>query len=316
MNTFKSIYWHQGLFLKPHHFQYLYARIEQENLKLKEAISPFFWGVRQLKIDTKELLNKKIVIEELEVVFMDGSRVAVGENAVISSRIFEKKYEEREKDIILYVGVKTFDKRAANVTELDSFDTLKEISTRFVTNSESSNVENLYHEDEPAQIQFMDYYLKLFFDDEIADLHSYQVLPIAKIKKEDERVILGKFVPPLLESKNNALFFETIKMIQADLTSHILQLQEYKLPSHVVLQEPNYLKYVMALQALSPYVPKLEHMIKTSRHPFHFYELFLEVIGTVKQPILTLVQIQQDISSNTDTVTPPSLILKLGTIKK
>jgi len=281
VNTFKSIYWHQGLFLKPHHFQYLYARIEQENLKLKEAISPFFWGVRQLKIDTKELLNKKIVIEELEVVFMDGSRVAVGENAVISSRIFEKKYEEREKDIILYVGVKTFDKRAANVTELDSFDTLKEISTRFVTNSESSNVENLYHEDEPAQIQFMDYYLKLFFDDEIADLHSYQVLPIAKIKKEDERVILGKFVPPLLESKNNALFFETIKMIQADLTSHILQLQEYKLPSHVVLQEPNYLKYVMALQALSPYVPKLEHMIKTSRHPFHFYELFLEVIGAL-----------------------------------
>jgi len=279
VNTFKSIYWHQGLFLKPHHFQYLHARQEQENLKLKEAVSPFFWGVGKLKIDKKELVNKKIVVEELEVVFMDGSRVVVGENAVISSRIIEKKYDEIDKVTTLYVGVKNFDERAANVTELDSFDTLEQISTRFVTNSEAGNVENLYHEDEPARIQFMDYYLKLFFDDEIADLHSYQLIPIAQIRKEDDQIVLGKFVPPLLDSKNNALFFETVKMIQSDLTSHVLQLQEYKLPSHVVLEEPNYLKYVMALQALSPYVPKLEHMIKTSRHPFQFYELFLELIG-------------------------------------
>jgi len=280
MQHVKSIYWHQGLFLKPHHFQYLYAQQAHEIFKLKASLSPFFWGVRMLNIDKKALLNKSVSIDALEIVFLDGSRVAVGENAILPARSFEEKYDEIENGMTLYVGIKTFDTNIANVTELDSYGALENVTTRFVTHREASDVANLYHKDASAQIQFMDYVLKLFFEDEIENLHGYQTIPVARLKKENEQIVLSdNFVPPLLEVKADPNLYATVKTIQTDLTSHLLQLQEYKLPSHIVLQEPNYLTYVMALQALSSYVPKLENMIRVSKHPFDFYELFLELVG-------------------------------------
>jgi len=283
MSTFKSIYWHQGLFLKPHHFQYLYAQQQQQNFKLKEFLEPYFWGVSKLSIDKKELLNKTVLIDELELVFMDGTVVCIPDDALVSSRSFEDRYDDMENDLKIYIGIKSFNKNTPNVTEVDSFDNLESIDTRFVTNTESDDVDNLYHKDESAQIQFMDYCLKIFFEDEVKNLNSYQLIPIAKIQKQSEQVVLSDdFVAPLLDVRADSNLFETLKVVQKDLTSHVLQLQEYKLPSNVVLQEPNYLKYVMALQTLSSYVPKLNHMIKTPNiHPVRFYEIFLELIGVL-----------------------------------
>jgi len=282
MDISKPIYWHQGLFLKPHHFQYLYEEQQQQNFKLRETLEPFFWGITKIDIDKKELLNKNIVIDKLELVFMDGSIVDVGRNAIVSSRSFEDRYDDMNNDLKLYVGIKSFSQNHINVTELDSLDNLEDIGTRFVTNSQAKEMGNLYHEDETAQIQFMDYYLKIFFEDEIKNLNAYQVIPIAKIQKDAEQIVFSNdFVPPLLDIRADTNLFGTIKNIQKDLTSHVLQLQEYKLPSNIILKEPNYLKYAMALQTLSAYVPKLNHMVKTTLHPSIFYELFLELVGVL-----------------------------------
>ncbi len=276
----KSIYWHQGLFLKPHHFQHLYIEQQRENFKLREALQPYFWGISKFNIDKKELLNKNIVIDELELVFMDGAVIRLAQNSLIASRNFDELYDDME-NLKIYIALKSFNDNGLNVTEVDSFDNLENINTRFVTNSESISVNNLYHEDESAQVQFMDYCLKIFFEDEIKTLNGYQIIPIATIKKQSEQIVLSnEFTAPLLDIRADLNFFEIIKWIEKDLTSHVLQLQEYKLPSNVVMQEPNYFKYVMALQALSVYAPRLNHMIKTPNiHPWDYYKLFLELVG-------------------------------------
>jgi len=283
MNKFKSIYWHQGLFLKPHHFQYLYARQQEENFKLKQMSQTFFWGISKLDINKKELLNKNIVIEQLELIFRDGTTISFPDNAAVASRAFDDKDDELDDNLKIYIGLKSFNKNGVNVTELDSFDDLEGIDTRFISNSEASDVNNLYHKDESAQIQFMDYCLKIFFEDETENLNSYQIMPLAVIEKQSEQIVMSeKYIAPVLDMKSSANLFETIKIIQKDLTSHVMQLQEYKLPSNIILQEPNYLKYIMALQALSPYIPRLNHMIKVSAtHPLEYYELFLELIGVL-----------------------------------
>ena len=283
MNKFKSIYWHQGLFLKPHHFQYLQAQQQEEYIKLRESMQPYYWGVYKADINLKELLEGKVVIDELEMVFMDGTSVILPKNAVISSRSFDTLFNENGDDIQLYIGLKSFNENVPNVTELETFNDLEEVNTRYVTNSEPTSAHNLYHEDESAEVQFMDYCLKIFFEDEIKNLNGYQITPLAKIKKQSDQIILSNtYTPPLLDIKANTNLLETIKTIQRDLSSHLLQLHEYKLPSNIVLQEANYLKYVMALQALSPYAPKLNHMLKQPNlHPWKLYELFLELVAVL-----------------------------------
>ncbi|MEA1892864.1 MAG: type VI secretion system baseplate subunit TssK [Campylobacterota bacterium] len=281
MNTLKPIYWHQGLFLKPHHFQYLQAYQQQDALVVKENLEPYFWGVSKLDIDKKELLNKNFLIQNLELIFMDGTVVNLPDNALLKSRSFEKLYNDMLEDLKVYVGIKSFTQSELNVTQLDSYENLKNIDTRFISKKDAIKVNNLYHEDESADVQFMDYYLKIFFEDEIEDLNSYQIIPLAKIKKQSEQVVLSdSFTPPLLNIKVDANFFEIIKIIQKDLTSHAFQLQEYKLPLDSLADEPNYLKYITALQALSNYLPKLNHMLKTPNiHPWHYYGIFTQIIG-------------------------------------
>jgi len=280
MNSIKPIYWHQGLFLKPHHFQYLQAYQQQDSLTIKENIEPYFWGVSKLEIDKKELINKNFLLQDLELVFMDGTVVKLPQNALVTARSFE----EIDKDSLqVYVGLKSFSQNNVNVTELDSYENIQKVDTRFVSKKDALSVNNLYHNDDTADIQFMDYYLKIFFEDEIENLNSYQVMPIAKIKIQGEKILLcNDFTPPLLNIDADANFHEIIKLIQKDLTSHAIQLEEYKLPSDSSTQEPHYLKYIMALQALVNYIPQLNHLMKTPKiHPWHYYGLFSQLIGVL-----------------------------------
>lgn len=283
MNSLKPIYWHQGLFLKPHHFQYIHAYLHEESLTLKKAIKPYFWGVSKLNINKQELLNKNFQIDDLEIIFLDGSTINVPKSAVVASRTFNEIYDnsDSDKDIQVYIAIKSFNENSVNVTDLNSYDNLENIHTRFVSKNETKPVQNLYHDDEVADIQFMDYFLKIFFDDEVNNLNGYQIIPIAKIKKQSDQVHLStNFSPPLLNINADDNFFEIIKDIQKDLVSHVLQLEEYKLPSEDTTHELNYLKYLIALQSLSNYTPKLNNMIKTPGiHPWDYYELFIQLVG-------------------------------------
>lgn len=283
MSNIKPIYWHQGLFLKPHHFQYLQAYSTESNNTRQENKTPYAWGVSKFSVDKKELLTKNFVIEELEIVFVDGTVVNLPHDAVVQSRNFSTLYEDLESDLTIYVGLKNFSENNINVTELNSYENLENVDTRFVTKGEASSVNNLYHEDESAQVQFMDYCLKIFFEDEIKNLNSYQLIPIAKIERKGEDIFLNeKYVAPLLEAKANTSFFELINSIQKDLTFRAFQLEEYKNPSSNIGEEPNYLKYLMALQSLAIFVPKIKHMSKAeSLHPWYYYELFVQLVGVL-----------------------------------
>lgn len=279
MNSFKPIYWHQGLFLKPHHFQYLQAYQQQDDLVVRENLEPYFWGVSKLVIDKKELLNKIFFLQDMELIFMDGTIVRLSQNAIAVARSFN----DIDEDIKVYIGLKSFSENSINVTELDSYEDVKNVDTRFITKKDAMEVKNLYHNDDPADIQFMDYYLKIFFENEIEGLNDYQVIPIAEIKIQADQIVLAdNFVPPLINIEANSTFYEIVKLIQKDLNSHVLQLEEYKLPSDSLIKEPHYLKYIMALQALASYVPKLNHLIKTPNiHPWHYYGLFSQLIGVL-----------------------------------
>ena len=279
MSSIKPIYWNQGLFLKPHHFQYLQAYQQQDNLTMQENSEPYFWGVSKLEIDRKELINKNILIRNLELVFMDGTVVKIPQNAVVTSRSFDGI--DLVDELKVFVGIKSFKEDGVNVSELNSYENIENVETRFICKKDAQSVSNLYHSDEKADIQFMDYCVKIFFEDEIENLNAYQVMPIAKIKEQGEQVLLSnKYTPPSLNIEVDTKFYEIIKIIQKDISSHALQLEEYKLPTDSSSSEPHYQKYVMALQALVSFIPQVNHLIKTPHiHPWYYYGVFAQLIG-------------------------------------
>ena len=62
----RAVHWHEGMFLRPHHFQAAQRRalhVLQQNVQWD---SHHFWGVRKLKIDPDALTAFRFVVRELE----------------------------------------------------------------------------------------------------------------------------------------------------------------------------------------------------------------------------------------------------------
>ncbi len=47
----KSLFWHQGLFLQPQHFQYSDLYHQTSYYPMIEIANPYFWGVARLEIN-------------------------------------------------------------------------------------------------------------------------------------------------------------------------------------------------------------------------------------------------------------------------
>src|SRR5215212_5714386 len=73
-----SIQWHEGLLLTPQHFQQLSLRHEALLQYSAATISPFYWGIRYLKIDPTSLVGGILRVLELEAVMPDSMVVSHG----------------------------------------------------------------------------------------------------------------------------------------------------------------------------------------------------------------------------------------------
>ena len=75
----KAVQWHDGMLLRPEHFQQADRRLEQlQHFQLSKAL-PHYWGVSHLKIDDVLLTSGTFRLMELDAIMPDG--MVVGVNA-------------------------------------------------------------------------------------------------------------------------------------------------------------------------------------------------------------------------------------------
>lgn len=67
-----KVFWGEGLFLRPQHFQRQDAYHEARLQDLAAAIHPFAWGVRELRIDLAGLDSGRLRVLRLSAIFPDG----------------------------------------------------------------------------------------------------------------------------------------------------------------------------------------------------------------------------------------------------
>ena len=87
----KPLFWHQGLFLQPHHFQ-------RENLYFQSLLTPFhrymvpyFWGVGELTLPKVVAGNAFDKIHKGYLIFPDQTYVTYPGNALIQAREFGRQ---------------------------------------------------------------------------------------------------------------------------------------------------------------------------------------------------------------------------------
>ena len=77
MHNSKPVFWHQGLFLQPQHFQLSEQYQEARLFPYQTYMQPHFWGVCRIDMLASSLSHRTCEIESGEFLFPDGTFVSI-----------------------------------------------------------------------------------------------------------------------------------------------------------------------------------------------------------------------------------------------
>ena len=283
MKSTKPIYWHQGLFLKPQHFQLTDAHTAGMNRPLLDTVLPFGWGVQQIDIQPTALGRGSVQVNSLSMVLQDGSFVQFPGNAVIRPRSFEKDWTYRDKPLTIYAGLRSFSDQGKNVTTVSSLDA--EGDTRFLSLADPEEVHDLYGEGPPASVKTLYFNVRLFWDNEIENLEHYNLVPVAQVLWEGGVIkVSPSFIPPSLSLSTSRNLSNLVQEIRNECASRSRQLEEFKTPRDQKTEgmDAGYMIYILALRTLNRYVPLLYHYAESDPvHPWVLYGTLRQMVGEV-----------------------------------
>lgn len=283
MDKEQGIYWHQGMFLQPQHFQQaeLYSRFQMK--PVFEAGLPHFWGVGRLELAKSAIANRTIEILDAQLMFPDRSYVEFPGNAVIKARPFDTAWVEGDKPFTVYLGVKKLSRQEANVTEVDSLADAGAALTRFASVSNPPESADLYSTGQPAQVRTLLHVVRIFFESEIANLEHYDLIPVARLVRDGDAIKLAPdFIPPCYALAGSDALTGMIRDIRDELSGRARQLQEYKSPREMQKAEfdASYMVFLLALRSLNRVSPYLFHLTETRQvHPWLAYGALRQLIG-------------------------------------
>ena len=283
MDPRRPVFWHQGLFLQPQHFQLT-------DLHQKSLLQPFFryglphfWGVGGLEIAEAALGNRSFEILKVELVFQDGTYVCFPGNCLIEPRPFEEDWVDPEKPLTVHLGLKKWNEEGENVTLTTNLNNVSRLSTRFVTTADPEEVKDLYHEGPSAQVKGLYYVVKVLWETERELTGDYYTIPVAQLQRDAEEIKLSqRFVPPCLSISASSTLFKAIKEIRDQVASRARQLEEYKVQRGVHSAEfgSRDMVFLLALRTLNRHIPMLNHMVETQQvHPWETYGVLRQFIG-------------------------------------
>ena len=284
MHNNKPVFWHQGLFLQPQHFQLSDQYQDDKLTPYQSYMQPHFWGVCSIEMLGSSLNHRTCEVESGEFIFPDGTYVTVPGNAVISPRSFEDEWVDPEKPFTIYLAVHKLSQFDDNVTVLNSIEQHADATTRYVTTTAPENVKDVYVESAEAQVKFLRHALKIVFDNEKDDMGDYELIPIAQVVRDGDSIIYNRsYLAPCVNIGSIPELARIVKEVRDEITGRAMQLSAYKSPVHAKKEfDANMLRYKMALQSLSRFVPRLFHITESAKvHPWVAYGTMRELVGEI-----------------------------------
>jgi type VI secretion system protein ImpJ len=293
MDQLRPIFWGQGMFLQPQHFQQQDCYHEARLRGYFHWLYPFCWGVKSLVIDEPALRNFMFDIEQCELVTWDGTIVrfqgeTLPSNARIVPRAFEQALDSGGKPLGVFLGLKRRQweeenahlrpeiGRNAAAGEQQRRYSLQELETPdlFSENAQNSSLQYLMHE------------VRLLFDQDAAvRSEDYEVVKIAEVLRGAEgqgAVLSRRYIPPSLSVLTSPVLAGMLKEIRDLLTAKGREFTEYKRQHRIQSMEMGAREtaYLLITQMLNRYIPLFHHHLEVQEtHPSVLYALLRQLVG-------------------------------------
>ena len=297
----KPIFWHEGLFLQPHHFQWQDLYMQSLIEPLNRFQTPSFWGTGKIVIQTEALSNFVFNVLSGEFRFRDMTHAVFPGNAVLESRNFEKAWKDKGKPFTVYLGIRKLSNTGKNVSDPLRYESFSMVPTRFTADAEAENLPDFYEGSEAMAVERLRYVLKILWEDEKSAVGDYEILPIARIVNQKGNIILSpNFMPPVLSIFSSKVLMRCVKSIGELTTATANRLEANKKERGVHTAEfgTKDMVFLLTLRTLNRFAPILRHMIGSgySVHPWSVYGTICQLIGELStfSSKINLVRIRKD----------------------
>ena len=280
MDMLKPLFWQQGLFLQPQHFQLMDQSFRGLLAPLEQHIVPHFWGVLQLQVNTARLGAGILEVQKGDFIFQDGTHVVFPGNAVMNVRVLD---ESREAPLKEFVELKIWNGAGENVTVVENLEKISGATTRFVTTVDSEEVGDLHAGGPTGRVHKMQYVLKLLWESEIEHSGSYLLIPLGRIETvSGETRWAPDYIPPCPVVAGSSSLSGLLGEIRDQLTLRGYQLDAFKKKRgvHSAQFGSRDMVFILALRSVNRFIPLLHHYMETPRiHPWIVYGALRQLAG-------------------------------------
>lgn len=190
--TPRPVHWHEGMFLRPHHFQAAdryTARLVNQTVR---AAQWYGWGFLKCKVDPEALGGFRFVVRELEARFRDGTTIVLPDDGPLPDFDLKPHFMGRST-VDVFLAVPKWRSGQPNVPNPAITN-----PTRFLVGPLPTEDENTGSN--PQTLQYRAPGVRVLLNDD--DQSGYEVLPLARLEKTDRAEatprLSGAFIPPVL----------------------------------------------------------------------------------------------------------------------
>ncbi|MBJ6724533.1 type VI secretion system baseplate subunit TssK [Geomonas sp. Red875] len=283
MKVDRPVFWYQGVFLQPQHFQLQDRGAGAAPIPLLKYGRPHFWGVGGFALDATALDAGVVSVPSGAFLFLDGTYVELPGNAVLPSRPFDPCLLQG-KQLLLYLGLRRWNEAGENVTVITWPEEARQAETRFVTRADPEEVTDLHARGPAAQVKRLDHLLKLFWETELDAAAEYLLVPLARLEMAGSVRVTERFIPPSLVLAASEPLSRLVREMRDQMVGRTRQLGAFhKQRGPKTEFGSREMTCLLALRTLNRNIAVLSHFIESgdSVHPW-------EVYGTLRQAVAEL----------------------------
>ncbi len=189
--TARPVHWHEGMFLRPHHFQANQRYFCKELARATRWNQHHDWGLRSISLDLDALANHRFVVRSLRARLRDGTLISLPEDGDVPV-LDLKPHLERQSSLTVYLALPLVHLGRSNVSEerLDA--------VRYRLDTQELEDENTGVNPQLIQVRLLNLRLLLSTQDQA----GYDVLPLGRIEKSMRADGLPRldesYIPPVL----------------------------------------------------------------------------------------------------------------------
>lgn len=274
------VFWHQGLFLQPQHFQRTDLRCENLAADLAAAARPWMWGVTELEWDTGALAACTVQPRRLRIILPGmGVELSCPGNAICAGRVSPEGIAAGES-MDVWLGLAVFREGEANVTLARDTAGMAAASTRLAVLEGQPETADVYEDAPPAMVRHLKYVLQIVFGSEVEQARGMTLMRVARLRRTSTGLTVdATYAAPCLRLGDAPALMACLREVRDRVLVKTREIDGYKnLARRGNMGEMTTI--FLILRSLARFAPRLQIMVDMPvAPPWEGYVLLRELLS-------------------------------------